>query len=245
MKKKLSNLSVSIFWIIIWQIIASFINKPYIFASFTDTLVALFILIKTKTFWIAIFKTLTFTVAGFFAAFISSLLFSIFSYKNKHFENIINPVLFILKTVPIASIIIIILMWFGSKYLSIYISFIVVFPQLYYTFLTGLKNINMEMLEVAQVFRFSFHKKILYIYRLSITPFLKNSISTVCSLAFKSSVAAEIIGNTINTIGEQIYYSKIYLDSAALFAYSIVLIVISYLFEKTINFLVIKLGGKV
>ena len=101
------------------------------------------------------------------------------------------------------------------------------------------------MLEVAKVFRFSFYKKILYVYRLSITPYLKNSINTACSLAFKSSVAAEIIGNTINTIGEQMYYSKIYLDSASLFSYSFVLIVISYFFEKLITFSIDKLGGKV
>lgn len=245
MKKNISNLSAIIFWIILWQLIAGFINKPYIFASFTDTLKTLLTLIETKTFWISIFKTLSFTVSGFLLAFVSSLIFSVSAYKSKIFENFINPIIFVLKTVPVASIIVIILIWFGSKYLSIYISFIVVFPQLYYAFLSGLKNIDVEMMEVAKIFRFSFIKKILYVYRLSITPFLRNSISTVCSLAFKSSVAAEIIGNTINTIGEQIYYSKIYLDSASLFAYSFILIVISYFFEKSITFLVIKLGGKV
>ncbi|MDI9540098.1 MAG: ABC transporter permease [Bacillota bacterium] len=245
MKKKLNSISIIIFWLILWEITASVINKPYIFASFTDTLAMLFSLLSTKVFWISIFKTVIFTIFGFLSAFIFGLFFAIFSYKISFFKSFINPVLFILKSVPVASIIVIILLWFGSKYLSIYISFIVVFPQFYYAILSGLQNVNKEILEVAEIFRFSFHKKVLYIYRLSITPFLKNSISTACSLAFKSSVTAEIIGNTINTIGEQIYYSKIYLNSASLFSYSFVLIIIAYSFEKIIIQLINKLGGKV
>lgn len=245
MKTKINKFLIILFWLILWQIVASLINKPYIFASFSETLITLFSLIQTKTFWLAIFKTFTYTVMGFSLAFVFSLLLAIIAYKSKLFESFITPLFFILKTVPIASIIIIILIWFGSKYLSIYISFIVVFPQLYYAILSGLKNVNKEFLEVAKVFRFSFFQKILYVYRLSVTPFLKNSINTACSLAFKSTVAAEIIGNTINTIGEQIYYSKIYLDSASLFSYSIILITISYFFERTITYLIYKLGGKV
>lgn len=245
MINKYKNLLAIVFWITIWQITATLVDKPYIFASFTDTITSLFGLIQTEIFWLAIFKTLSFTVLGFLSAFISGLILAILSYKHSFFETFINPILFVLKSVPVASIIVIILIWFGSKYLSVYVSFIVVFPQFYYTFLAGLKNVSQKMLEVAKVFRFSFYRKVLYIYRLSITPFLKNSISTTCALAFKSSVAAEIIGNTISTIGEQIYYSKIYLDSASLFCYSFVLIVISFLFEKIISLLTCKLGGKV
>ena len=47
-----------------------------------------------------------------------------------------------------------------------------------------------------------------------------------------SGIAAEVIGIPDASIGEQLYYAKLYLDTGGLFAWTFVIIVASSLFES-------------
>ena len=51
-------------------------------------------------------------------------------------------------------------------------------------------------------------------------------------MSWKSGIAAEVIGIPDSSIGEQLYYSKLYLDTAGLFAWTFVIILISAVFER-------------
>ena len=51
-------------------------------------------------------------------------------------------------------------------------------------------------------------------------------------ICWKSGVAAEVIGIPQDSIGENLYNAKIYLDTPRLFAWTLVIICISVLFEK-------------
>ena len=54
-------------------------------------------------------------------------------------------------------------------------------------------------------------------------------------------MAAEVIGIPEGSIGEQLYYSKLYLDTAGLFAWTFVIIIISALFERFFLYLLKKI----
>lgn len=51
-------------------------------------------------------------------------------------------------------------------------------------------------------------------------------------MSWKSGVAAEVIGIPSHSIGENLYMAKIYLDTSGLFAWTLVIILVSSLFEK-------------
>ena len=53
-------------------------------------------------------------------------------------------------------------------------------------------------------------------------------------LAFKSGLAAEVISLPSYGIGTMLYNSKIYLDTANLFSYTIIAVLVSYLCENII-----------
>ena len=57
-----------------------------------------------------------------------------------------------MQSLPIASFIIVLIIWFGSKNVASYISFIVVFPMIYNSVITGVGNVDSKILEMAQVF---------------------------------------------------------------------------------------------
>ena len=137
-----------------------------------------------------------------------------------------------IKSTPVASFVILALIWIGSDGLSVFISFLVVIPMIYTGTLTGLEQTDRELLEMSRVFSFSFFKRLRYIYIPAVHPYLLSSCRTALGMSWKSGVAAEVIGIPQASIGEQLYYSKLYLDTAGLFAWTFAIIVISAVFER-------------
>lgn len=64
-------------------------------------------------------------------------------------------------------------------------------------------------------------------------------------MSWKSGIAAEIIGVPAHSIGERLYMSKIYLSTDSLFAWTLVIIIISAVFEKLFLWILKKAGGGV
>ncbi len=244
MNKRLSKALVIIIWIGIWQLAAVLINKPYLFASFTDSLTALVSLVSEGRFYRILLHTSLFAFTGFFLALVSGIIMGVISFICEAFRRFLDPVLSVMKSVPVASFVILILVWFGSRPLSIIISYIVVFPIIYFATISGLQSTDQQMLQMADVFRLSLKNRILYIYRLALTPYILSGCFSAISMALKSCIAAEVISASDISIGGQLYFSKIYLDTASLFAWTFVIIILSALFEKVIISILKKIGGR-
>jgi NitT/TauT family transport system permease protein len=97
---------------------------------------------------------------------------------------------------------------------------------------------------MAQVFRVPFHKKVFYLYRPALSPYLISACKSALGMAFKSGIAAEVIGVPDFSIGANLYEAKIYLDTASLFAWTLAIILIASCFEKILLRLMTAAGGK-
>ncbi len=128
-------------------------------------------------------------------------------------------------------------------YLSVFISFLVVYPVIHISTFSGLSQADYRLLEMAKVFHVPLWKQALHIYRLSLYPYLESGLKTALGMGFKSGIAAEVIGIPDGSIGEGLYLSKIYLSSAELFAWTLTIILVSTLFEKIVLFLWKKTAG--
>ncbi len=86
--------------------------------------------------------------------------------------------------------------------------------------------------------------RILKIYQPALLPYLLTACVNAVGVAWKSGVAAEIIGLPSRSIGEHLYEAKLYLDTANLFAWTLSIILVSLLTEKISLYLVRKAGEK-
>ena len=136
------------------------------------------------------------------------------------------------KSIPVASFIILALIWLSSAQLSSFISYLMVLPILYTAILSGIRNIDPQMLEMADVFHLSWRRRLLFLWIPQIKPYLLSGCSVALGLSWKAGIAAEIIGLPDGTIGEALYNSKIYLCTVDLFAWTVIIVLISVLFEK-------------
>lgn len=226
------------FWIVFWQILTWLVNSKILLAGPVDVLSALLQQMSEAEFYLTALCSLLRIACGFFLAFFLGIAVGAAAYRLPLLEELLEPVVFLFKSVPVASFVVLLLIWFGPKKLTGMISFLVVFPMIYYSVLGGARETDPKMLEMARVFHMPLLQKIRHLYVPAVWPSLTAACKTALGMAWKSGVAAEVIGTPSHSIGEKLYMAKITLGTAELFAWTLVLIVLSYLFEKTVLFAV-------
>lgn len=235
-----------LFWVLLWQVLVLWLDYKsdmpagnILVASPMETIKMLGVLVRTTEFWSAVGYSFVKIAGGFFLALFAGVLCAVLSSAFGVVKALLNPVLRLIKAVPVASFIILALFWLSSsKNLSILISFLMVLPVIYTNVLQGIESTEKELLEMATVFRIPVGKRIRYIYIPAVMPYFVSACSVGLGFCFKSGIAAEIIGLPDGSIGERLYDAKLYLLTEELFAWTVVIVLISVLFEKAVMLLV-------
>lgn len=221
-----------LFWIAIWQIISMVIAQEILLVSPWAVTIRICELVVTTDFWSSIATSLSHIILGFILSLACGIICAILGSKFNCIRKLLAPLMQTIKSVPVASFIILVLIWVSSKNLSIVISFLMVFPIVYSNVLKGICQIDKELLEMAKVFKLTPLAKFRYIYTSQVLPYLQIACSLGLGMCWKAGVAAEVIGLPKNTIGEHLYDAKIYLNTEDLFAWTVVIVVISIVIEK-------------
>lgn len=223
-----------LFWLLLWQSAAWLIGRPIFLVGPWETLLALTRLFGQPAFWQAVCSSLGRIGTGFTLAFLLGILCGSAAHVRPLFGELLSPVITLLKTIPVASFVILALIWTGAEHLASLISFLVVFPIIYLNTRAGLESADVQLLEMAQVFHVRLLPKVWHIYRPALAPFLLNACRIALGMCWKSGVAAEVIGTPDHSIGEKLYMAKIFFSTDELFAWTAVVILLSFLFEKLI-----------
>lgn len=219
-------------WLLIWQLLSMAIGQEILLASPVTVFQTLGVLIFEADFWYSVFLSLLRILTGFLSAVVSSVILAAAASRFAFIRDFLEPFITIMKSVPVASFVILLLIWVSSRHLSIIISFFMVFPILYENVRQGIQQCDKRLLEMAQVFQIDSFTKVRYLYLSQVLPYFQSACSLSLGLCWKSGIAAEVIGLPEFSIGERLYQAKIYLDTSQLFAWTIVIIGISFLFER-------------
>ena len=230
--KYLNNAFIIIFWLIVWQIAAMAVNQAILLPKPVMVGKTLLRFLGESEFWLAITHSLLKIMLGFFLAMILGSGLAFLGAKFSFVHQLIYPILSIIKATPVASFIILALIWLNSANLSTFIAFLMVLPMFYANIYQGLKNVDVKLLEVAKVFGLNKRRTFREVYLPSLKPYLISTCTIGLGFAWKSGVAAEVIGLPAKTIGNQLYYAKVYLQTDELFAWTAAIIVLSIFLEK-------------
>lgn len=232
------------FWLFLWQAAAMRSDNNILTASPAETVKTLWELLQTAVFWKTVASSFIKIASGFFLAVAAGVLCAVAASVSGLVRVLLNPLLRLVKAVPVASFIILALFWLStSKNLSVLISFLMVLPVIYANVFQGIASAEKELLEMARVFRIPFGKRLRYIYIPAVLPYFVSACSVGLGFCFKSGIAAEVIGLPQNSIGERLYEAKLYLMTAELFAWTAVIVIVSVVFEKLVMLLVKILAG--
>ncbi len=223
-------------WIVIWQLAAMAVGRDLLLPSPLQVVIRLFELVQHRDvlFWASVGGSLLRIACGFFAAVVLGVLFAGLASRFAWAEALISPVMLTFKTVPVASFIILALIWFSSRNLAILISFMMVLPVIYINVLGGIRSVDPQLDEMARVFRLPLSRRIRCILLPQVMPAFRNGITLGLGLCWKSGVAAEVIGMPRGSIGERLQQAKVYLETPDVFAWTLVIVAISLLFERLV-----------
>ena len=235
MKINLRRILILICWLMLWQILHLAVSNTIIMAGPAETASVFFALVRTSVFWSAVLSSLGKILAGFFSGYICGFLLASPASKNSLLRDFLSPAVSLCKSVPVASFVILALLIAGSSLLSVLISFIIVFPQVYTAVLSGYSNADQKLAVLADIYRMPRIYRFAALYLPALSPFLLSSFRVSLGMAWKSGIAAEVIGAANNSIGEQLYLAKIYLLTSRLFAYTAAVIMLSALSEAVLS----------
>ena len=230
----LRKAGIWLFWLIVWQVAAMLADNEILLVSPFQTMSAFVSLFGSAVFWKTVGMSSCRIVLGFVLGVTLALLLAWASSQHPAVEELVSPIMTLCKAVPVAVFVVLLLIWWGSSYLAVAVCFLIVLPQIYISTLEGLKSTDKKLLEMAKVFEIPGGTVFFYIYRPALKPFWDSSLKLSLGMCWKSGVAAEVIGTPSFSIGEQLYLSKIHLNTAGVFAWAAVIILLSISFEHVV-----------
>lgn len=230
-KKFIVALSV-LFWLLVWQACAAIVHNPVFLASPVETLQALVELVPTAVFWESVAHTFFSIFLGFVLAFICGVTLGTYAQRHPLFVLFIRPVMGALKSIPVACMVVILLLWAGSARLASVVVFLLVFPAYYESGLHALKHMDTD---AARVFLHQGLSKLRFFLAYGwphMLSYIEASSKSIVGMSWKAGVAAEVIGLLTNTLGDGVYQAKLVLATDKLFALTLAIVLLAAISEK-------------
>lgn len=220
------------FWLAIWQLLDVIIDNRLVLAGPIRVAQALVEQIGQPDFWVICGASFGRIALGFLLSFVVGFLLALVSCRHRLFRDFVDPIISLLRTIPVASFIILLLIWVGNQALTVFLAFFIVLPLIYTNMVTGFESVDRQMLEMARVYGLSRWRTFLYIYRPAFMPFLMSSTKISLGMTWKSGIMAEVLATPKPSIGKEMATARTFLDTPDLLAWTVVVMVLSFLFEK-------------
>lgn len=220
------------FWLAVWQLLDVIIDNRLVLAGPIRVAQALVEQIGQPDFWVICGASFGRIALGFLLSFVVGFLLALMSCRHRLFRDFVDPIISLLRTIPVASFIILLLIWVGNQALTVFLAFFIVLPLIYTNMVTGFESVDRQMLEMARVYGLSRWRTFLYIYRPAFMPFLMSSTKISLGMTWKSGIMAEVLATPKPSIGKEMATARTFLDTPDLLAWTVVVMVLSFLFEK-------------
>ncbi len=243
-KKALGFLGVGLFWLCLWQLAYYAVGRDLLLASPFAVLQKLSELVTERSFWVIIGSSFLRIMSGFLLGLVFGIILAVISARWSFIYKLLQLPMSIIKATPVASFVILALVWISGKRLSTFISFIMVLPMVWSAVYTGINSADIKLLEAAKTYRLSKLQTVEAVYIPAVMPHLLSAGKVAMGFAWKSGIAGEVIAIPKNSIGSQLHNAKVYLETEELFAWTAVIVVLSVIIEKLFSFLMSKAAGK-
>ena len=238
--KLLKRILSAAFWILVWYLCALKVGKELILPGPFTVLKALSGLVMTPLFWQNTFTTILRIMLGYLCGVALAVILAIATCTNVIADAIISPVIKIVRATPVASFIILALLWMGKNNVPVLMALLMVVTVVWENIVAQYHSTDKDLLEMAEAYRLSKWKTFRYIYVPSAFPGFVSGCVSAMGLAWKSGIAAEVLSQPSLAIGSNLYYSKIYLETPELFAWTMVVVILSLCIEKVIRLLIFR-----
>ena len=245
-KKTFKIFLITLFWLGIWEVSSLIVGLPLLFPSPIGVCIRLKELIVSKetNFFITILYSLGRVNLGIIIAIVSGFLTAVLCSFFHILYEILSPLVTIIKSTPVASFILLLVIYLGNNTTPIIISALMVYPIVFANIYQGMKSVDTGLLEVCRLYNIPRRKMIKSLYVPTVAPYFTSALLSSIGLGWKAGIAAEVLSTPLKSIGRAIFESKYNFEYEDLFAWTAVVIILSILFEVILTKLLKKLLSK-
>lgn len=249
-KNFISALIPPAFWLGVWQLAALAVDRSVngkgneLLLPYPATVArALLKLIGQPEFFVTVFTSLGRILLGLALGTAAGAVLAVLTSCSRWADRLLSPAIRVVRATPVASFILLVLLWTGKSLVPVVIAALMVIPVVWGNLSRGIQETDRQLLELAAAYRFSRWKTIRLIYLPCLRPYFVSAITTATGLAWKSGIAAEVLCVPDFAVGTQIFNTKLYLEIPDLFAWTAVVVTLSLLLEKLLRLLLGQKGG--
>ncbi|MBM6869362.1 ABC transporter permease [Pseudoflavonifractor phocaeensis] len=241
--KTIRVLAALLFWLAVWAFAAWRVNAEFLLPGPRKVAETLAALGATASFWQTILASLLRIFAGMLLGTLLGALLAVLTTAWDWADAILTPAIRVIRAIPVASFSLLVLLWVYTNRVPVVVSALMVLPVVWGNVSQGIRQTDPLLLEAAKVYRFGRWKTVKLVYIPSVLPYFASGCHTALGLAWKAGVAAEVLCIPKQAIGTQVYYSKYYLETPELFAWTLVVLALSFLMERGLAALLLRLKG--
>ncbi|MBQ3481896.1 MAG: ABC transporter permease subunit [Oscillospiraceae bacterium] len=242
LRKTLRALAVLLFWLLIWQLAAVLAGQELLLPSPPQVARRLLLLAGEGEFWLTLGRSILRVLAGIVSAVLLGIVLALLTHRSAALRALLSPLMTLVKSTPVASFIILALVWLGRDVVPLFIAALMVLPVVWANVSAGLDGIDPQLLELARVYRLPRGRVLRRITLPSVLPHLRAALCSALGLGWKAGVAAEVLTVPARSIGKRIYEAKVYLETTELFAWTAAVVLLSLVIEGLLLRLVKGLG---
>ena len=231
-KRWLPIVVASALWLVIWQLIAMAVHQSIIVASPIQVLGVLGRLLATSATWLTAWTSFWHIATGFALGICLGAGLAWVGSLHRFADALLAPPIRAMRSVPVVSFIILLLIWGGSSWLATTVSCLMVLPAAFDNIAEGLRAVPLELREMTATFKVSPWRAFRAVTAPAVWPGLIAACRIGVGLAWKSGISAEVIGLPSGTIGERLNLAKLYLATGDLFAWTALIVALGFGTEK-------------
>lgn len=222
----------TVFWLAVWHVASIKINLDLIIPSPIDALKKTAELMGNGNFLKICLGSVVRIFLGAVIGVAAGTLLAAIGHIVPIVKYLTYPVMTVIKATPVASFIVLLLILIGKNSVPSVTSALISVPILWANVSQGIDGIDKSLTEVCEVYDVPFFKRLRVLWIPSVMPNFTAGIKSCIGLSWKAGIAAEVLCTPTDSIGLKIHETRIYLETSELFAWTLVVIILSLAFEK-------------
>lgn len=234
-----------LFIFFLWFVTSLLVNST-LYPGPIDTFVELFALLGNGETYLAVLGTVGRMLIAFAISFVLGAIFGTLAGYFKWFHTFLKPLILILRTLPTAAAVLILVVLLKPAMTPIIVTCLVIFPIIYEAFVSGINNVEEPIIDSLKIDGGTGFKSYFKIYLPASASYIILAVVQSLGLGMKVSIMAEILAPSerIASLGRLINYEYQLAEIKPILAYSIIAIVIISIIDIALHIIRKKLKIK-
>lgn len=235
MNKPLRWLIGILVFIAIWQVASLLINKSIILPAPARVFTELAWQLTNRLVWIAALETAWKVLLALILVLLAGVSTGLLLGVNETLRDCSRPIIMVIQAVPVISWLTLVLFTWGPGWEGpVFIAFLSLIPIAILTTVSGVQNLDLELLEMARLYKVDRLSIIKDIYLGSLLPFIIAIIDVTIGQAWKVILVAEYLAGD-SGLGVMILSARYEVNAVKLYAITLLAVILGITTERMLK----------